>query len=353
MVKRAESRGPRLFHCIKDITDHIVRVLTGGEFLVGFFMTEYSSLLSDFILNVPAYCQLAKSNFFKDLFTEYRKFLLSSPPGKLEHQIQARTLYSLITSYPMELHPFLPQFRGFFYQYFKANKEYSRSSLPLYSALNHILLSCAVDMGHVVRAIGAELHEHLLFRLRTVSTDEQLKDQIVIFFRLQLRLQVSFTGEILSSSSSSTNNSTNEPQASPSVPKTPEPLSAKRKRVADDEDALHERLLKDPRGYGVDYLESLFDAVLKEMGRHNTTYHLSSTKRRRNEATKKILFISSLRCGPSSIWLRMSFCICRNTKVLYLWIPDRCFLLERRHLLLCIILHLRPLCLLHKGKGSK
>lgn len=133
-------------------------------------------------------------------------------------------------------------------------------------------------MGHVVRAIGAELHEHLLFRLRTVSTDEQLKDQIVIFFRLQLRLQVSFTGEILSSSSSSSTNN-NEPQASPSVPKTPEPLSAKRKRVADDEDALHERLLKDPRGYGVDYLESLFDAVLKEMGRHNTTYHLSSTKR--------------------------------------------------------------------------
>src|SRR5687768_9134807 len=48
----------------------------------------------------------------------------------------------------------------------------------------------------------------MLYRRWKTTHDEQLREQLVFFFRLQLRIHMSFTGEVLSSSPTTTTTTT-------------------------------------------------------------------------------------------------------------------------------------------------
>ncbi len=58
--------GPRLFLCMKDLSQHIQRMFsTQNEALMFSFVYEYSDLLCDLILPIPSYCQLVSATFFE------------------------------------------------------------------------------------------------------------------------------------------------------------------------------------------------------------------------------------------------------------------------------------------------
>ncbi|KAL6075751.1 non-specific serine/threonine protein kinase [Balamuthia mandrillaris] len=195
VVKLAEQRGPRLFRCAKDIALHVKEVLCAPQLSFTTFSAEYSHLLCEYLLVVPAYCYLFGSSFWRAIVERYSTALLGDKT-QTDKALYAKTFHCLVSHYPTELNSLFTTVQPFFIEYLGTPTKDSKALVYVISALNWFLQSCAVDMGQSVREIGKQLYHSFTHRLKQ-TRDDQMKDQLIFFFRLQLHLNKTFTGEVL------------------------------------------------------------------------------------------------------------------------------------------------------------
>jgi hypothetical protein len=69
--------------------------------------------------------------------------------------------------------------------------------LPLLRSINHLLLRISINYGEFCRLTTSKLHTYLLKRYE-LSRNERTKDEIIIFFRIQMRIFLDLNGQPMS-----------------------------------------------------------------------------------------------------------------------------------------------------------
>lgn len=121
--------------------------------------------------------------------------------------LNARLMFALVSSYPFDLMDVFPKLMKFFTDFFARymyvhllllsllifGRNGNKISSYLFSAVNHLLLSCGPNVGR--KELGLLYPPFHKFALANATTTHiQLKEQIFVFWRILLRLDVDFAG---------------------------------------------------------------------------------------------------------------------------------------------------------------
>ncbi|PRP78734.1 putative ataxia telangiectasia mutated [Planoprotostelium fungivorum] len=179
MVKIADARGPRLFLCLRQILQHIIESLRDEDLwdIVGY---DYLHIVNENICSTPPYCHLLTRNDLHEITQYITNRLLKD--AKRDAPLLARTLYSIVHNYPFD----------------QSNEQQLNLLVRFYSKFysQSWLLSCGVNV------ISNESVLHLLTSVNTIikrqwgNLQGELKEQSVLFLRLELRLLVDYDGTI-------------------------------------------------------------------------------------------------------------------------------------------------------------
>eukprot|EP01113_Clastostelium_recurvatum_P038982 TRINITY_DN5897_c0_g1_i1.p1 TRINITY_DN5897_c0_g1~~TRINITY_DN5897_c0_g1_i1.p1 ORF type:complete len:1986 (+),score=484.81 TRINITY_DN5897_c0_g1_i1:21-5978(+) len=215
-LKLADERPPhKLYNILPKLFDHIASVFQDDEWnrQCG---SEYVSIFVD-VCQVPGYTSLLRMSHFKELLS----FFMHNTTAGASHTLvkkergisishafdplyNARAIHNMICTYPYDLHDTLPGLFSFFQSFFASQTTAKDTQMKvaekLMATLNHVLLSTyASNYGNETRELLTVMHPYIMRQWSSGPSAGQsaMKDLFITFYRVQLRIHVSFRGRIM------------------------------------------------------------------------------------------------------------------------------------------------------------
>uniref|UniRef100_UPI00398ED2B7 serine-protein kinase ATM-like n=1 Tax=Pristiophorus japonicus TaxID=55135 RepID=UPI00398ED2B7 len=184
-IRWANKRGPRL-KC-QDLLNHIMDILQ-NKFSCAAYGADYNSILLKDVLSVRKYwCEISPKQW-SDLTTLYFKMYLN-PSGDTNRVLVARIIHTLVRGCCFQTKGLTSKLFAFFAKAMQnARHEQVFAVIEhIMSALNVFLNMCVMNSRIRVCKLGEEVFSTLLCIWTQKRPQDSLKEEIIEFFRLQLR----------------------------------------------------------------------------------------------------------------------------------------------------------------------
>ncbi|XP_067889819.1 serine-protein kinase ATM isoform X3 [Heterodontus francisci] len=184
-IRWANKRGPRL-KC-QDLLKHIMDTLQ-NKFTCAAYGADYSSILLKDILSVRKYwCEISQQQW-SDLMNVYFKIYLR-PSNDTNRVLVARILHTLVRGCCFQSEGLTSRLFEFFAKAMQNARQEKVFAVieHIMSALNVFLNVCVMNCRIRMCKLGEEIFPTLLYIWTQKRPQDSLKEEIIEFFRLQLR----------------------------------------------------------------------------------------------------------------------------------------------------------------------
>ncbi|XP_067842222.1 serine-protein kinase ATM isoform X2 [Heptranchias perlo] len=184
-IRWANKRGPRL-KC-QDLLDHIMDTLQ-NKFSCAAYGADYNSILLKDVLSVRKYwCEISQKQW-SDLLTIYFKMYLT-PSRDTNRVLVARIIHILVRGCCFQSEAVTSKLFEFFSKAMQNARQEKVFAVieQIMSALNVFLNMCVMNCRIRVCKLGEEVFPTLLYIWTQRHPQDSLKEEIIEFFRLELR----------------------------------------------------------------------------------------------------------------------------------------------------------------------